>query len=180
MSESAHAGALQSCFGSSKVQVQVQQSNHGDQHVQMLAWQWIISIISSTPMPPHVPAELKLDGPLYEEDIGDLSPYVALPLSTSSRTSSTTINTSYSAWSTFTRSELDSGTPFSACETHRMLNTPRKDLTTFVLHLFLCCQFRPLRWRILKKNHLGSFKQKLVLLQWTQMLSLKRGDGYLV
>ena len=42
-------------------------------------------------MPSHIPSQLKLDSPVYEEDIGDLTPYSALP---SSRASSATINSS--------------------------------------------------------------------------------------
>jgi len=70
-------------------------------------------------MPSHIPPQLKLDSPVYEEDIGDLSPYLALPSSTSSRASSATINSSIaSSSSVITDDELDlevspssSGTP---------------------------------------------------------------------
>ncbi|KAF8813388.1 DUF1630-domain-containing protein [Phlegmacium glaucopus] len=70
-------------------------------------------------MPSHIPSQLKLDSPVYEEDIGDLSPYLVLPSSTSSRASSATINSSIPSSSSFTTDdELDrdispsnSGTP---------------------------------------------------------------------
>lgn len=45
-------------------------------------------------MPPRVPAELDLEAPEYEEDIGDLSPYINFPSSTSSRASSSTVSSS--------------------------------------------------------------------------------------
>lgn len=45
-------------------------------------------------MAPRVPAELKLEAPEYEEDIGDLSPYMSFPSSTSSRASSSTLSSS--------------------------------------------------------------------------------------
>ena len=65
-------------------------------------------------MPSHIPSQLKLDPPVFEEDIGDLSPYLALP-STSSRASSVTINSSTSSPGFTTDDELDhptsSGTP---------------------------------------------------------------------
>lgn len=83
-------------------------------------------------MPSHVPAELELTSPLYEEDIGDLSPYVALPLSASSRTSSTTLTTSesYSTRSTLVRNEFDSDHVFGANEAHRMDSLRRAFLST--------------------------------------------------
>jgi len=43
-------------------------------------------------MPASVPSELKLEEPEYEEDIGDLSPYLPELTSTSSRASSATIS----------------------------------------------------------------------------------------
>ncbi|CAA7266811.1 unnamed protein product [Cyclocybe aegerita] len=64
-------------------------------------------------MPPNIPSELKLDQPLYEEDIGDLSPYLALPSSTSSRASSATTSSSYSPRN-YTEEELDSDIPLSS------------------------------------------------------------------
>ena len=76
-------------------------------------------------MPPHIPSELKLDSPPYEEDIGDLSPYFALPSSTSSQASSTTINSSFSAY-TPTEDDIQLGSP-------RTIRTPRKD--SFSVHL---------------------------------------------
>lgn len=61
-----------------------------------------------------MPAQLKLEPPVFEEDIGDLSPYLALP-STTSRASSVTINSSTSSPGFTTDDELDhpssSGTP---------------------------------------------------------------------
>ena len=70
-------------------------------------------------MPSHIPSQLKLDAPVDEEDIGDLSPYLVLPSSTSSRASSATINSSTASSPGFTtEDELDieispdsSGTP---------------------------------------------------------------------
>lgn len=68
-------------------------------------------------MPSHIPSRLKLDPPVFEEDISDLSPYLALP-STSSRASSSSVTISSSTSSpgfTTTDDEIDypspSGTP---------------------------------------------------------------------
>ncbi|KAJ3514657.1 hypothetical protein NLJ89_g2253 [Agrocybe chaxingu] len=66
-------------------------------------------------MPPNIPSELKLDQPLYEEDIGDLSPYIVLPSSTSSQASSATASSSYSPRN-YTEEELDSDIPLSSKE----------------------------------------------------------------
>lgn len=65
-------------------------STRSEQVTVTLSLNWM----SALRMPPRIPSNLKLDPPVYEEDIGDLSPYLALPSSTSSRTSSTTINSS--------------------------------------------------------------------------------------
>lgn len=70
-------------------------------------------------MPSNIPSQLVLEPPVYEEDIGDLSPYLSLPSATSSRTSlATTINSSSFSISSpgfATDDELDhpssSGTP---------------------------------------------------------------------
>jgi hypothetical protein len=46
-------------------------------------------------MPSNIPSQLKLEPPVDEEDIGDLSPYLSLPsTTTSSRASLATINSS--------------------------------------------------------------------------------------
>lgn len=76
-------------------------------------------------MPTHIPAELKLDVPLYEEDISDLSPY-SVPLSGLR----TTINSSYSTTSSLTGHEIVSGIPYSGNDIHRMLvlGTPMRDM----------------------------------------------------
>ena len=66
-------------------------------------------------MPPNIPSQLKLEPPVYEEDIGDLSPYLSLPSTTSSTASLATINSSISSPRFTTDDELDhptsSGTP---------------------------------------------------------------------
>jgi hypothetical protein len=69
-------------------------------------------------MPPNIPSQLNLKPPVDEEDIGDLSPYLSLPSTTSSRASIATINSSSCSIASpgFTREyELDhpstSGTP---------------------------------------------------------------------
>ncbi|KAF8150895.1 hypothetical protein B0H34DRAFT_666138 [Crassisporium funariophilum] len=87
-------------------------------------------------MPPHVPTELKLDSPLYEEDIGDLSPYLPLPSSTSSRASSTTIGSSIAASSprnNFTDEEQELDIPLSSRQSPGTITTPRKQLFGFQL-----------------------------------------------
>lgn len=48
------------------------------------------SSTTTTRMAPRHPTQLILEDPEYEEDIGDLSPYLSLPSSTSSRASSST------------------------------------------------------------------------------------------
>ena len=80
-------------------------------------------------MPSHIPSQLKLDQPVYEEDIVDLSPYFALPVSSSSRASSATINSSITSSIGFTTDDesLDfENSPSSS-------GTPRKQ--TFGFHL---------------------------------------------
>ena len=69
-------------------------------------------------MPSNIPSQLKLEPPVYEEDIGDLSPYLSLPSTISSSTSLATINSSICSTSSpgfATDDELDcpssSGTP---------------------------------------------------------------------
>ena len=71
-------------------------------------------------MPSNIPSQLKLEPPVYEEDIGDLSPYLSLPSTTSSSASLATINsssysTSSPGFATDDELELDrpssSGTP---------------------------------------------------------------------
>ena len=71
-------------------------------------------------MPSNIPSHLKLEHepPVDEEDIGDLSPYLSLPSTTSSRASLATINSSSCSTSSpgfTTDDELDhsisSGTP---------------------------------------------------------------------
>ena len=57
-------------------------------------------------MPSNVLSQLKLEPPVYEEDIGDLSPYLSLP-STISRASLATINSSTSSPGFTTDDELD-------------------------------------------------------------------------
>ena len=52
------------------------------------------------------PSQLKLDPPVFEEDIGDLSPYLALP-SADSRASSASINSFTSSPGFTTDDELD-------------------------------------------------------------------------
>ena len=83
-------------------------------------------------MAPHVPSELKLDPPLDEEDIGDLSPYLALPSSTSSRASSSTVGSSlatYSPRNNWSDDELDaSDVPLSGDITPETVDTPRKQV----------------------------------------------------
>jgi hypothetical protein len=74
-----------------------------------VGWSWLS-------MPTHVPTELKLDVPICEEDIGDLSPY-SVPLSGLR----TTINSSYSTIQALTRHEVVSGVPYSGNDIHRML-----------------------------------------------------------
>ena len=75
-------------------------------------------------MPSHVPAELKLDEPVYEEDICDLSPYSLLP----SSTTSTTINSSLGSYSP--RSILlEDDIPMSGNDMyHMLLKTPKRSL----------------------------------------------------
>jgi len=83
-------------------------------------------------MAPHVPSELKLDPPLYEEDIGDLSPYLALPSSTSSRASSSTVGSSlatYSPRNNWSDDELNSScVQLSSSATSETVETPRKQV----------------------------------------------------
>ena len=50
----------------------------------------LVFITTTTRMAPRHPTELNLDDAAYEEDIGDGSPYLAIPSSTSSRASSST------------------------------------------------------------------------------------------
>ncbi|SRR6266540_5200677 len=73
-------------------------------------------------MPSRVPAELKLNEPVYEEDIGDLSPYAVLPLSTSS----TTINSSLGGYSPRSILTEDSDIPLSSNNMYYMLKTPKR------------------------------------------------------
>ncbi|KDR78789.1 hypothetical protein GALMADRAFT_118246 [Galerina marginata CBS 339.88] len=76
-------------------------------------------------MPPRVPSELKLDPPLDEEDISDLSPYLSLPSSTSSRASSSTIGSSLTS-SRNDDFEFDSDIPLSSEITPGNPETPKK------------------------------------------------------
>jgi hypothetical protein len=88
-------------------------------------------------MAPHPPSELKLDVPLYEEDIGDLSSYLRLPSSTSSMASSSTLGSSLATLSPqnpWADDELDaSDVPLSSHITPGSLDTPRKQ--TFSVQL---------------------------------------------
>lgn len=64
-------------------------------------------------MPSNIPSQLKLEPPVHEEDIGDLSPYLSLP-STTSSASLPTISSSTSSPGFTTDDESDhpsSGTP---------------------------------------------------------------------
>ena len=84
-------------------------------------------------MPTHVPTELKLDVPICEEDIGDLSPY-SVPLSGFSTT-----NSSYSINSSLSGHEVSSAVPFSGNDIHRMLvlETPMRgifDVSALVIY----------------------------------------------
>ena len=81
----------------------------------------VFAVRPSSSMPSHIPSQLKLDPPVFEEDIGDLSPYLALP-STSSRASSVTISSTSSPGFT-TDDELD----------HPSNSTPKKQ--SFGFHL---------------------------------------------
>ncbi|KIM35253.1 hypothetical protein M413DRAFT_20781 [Hebeloma cylindrosporum] len=75
--------------------------------------------------------KLKLDHPIYEEDIGDLSPYLALPSSTSSRASSSTVGSSVAARSrnNWSDDELDaSDLHLSSRITPETVDTPRKQV----------------------------------------------------
>ena len=75
-------------------------------------------------MPSHVPAELKLDEPVYEEDICDVSPYAVLPLSTTS----TTINSSLGGYSPRSIQPEDD-VPMSGHDMYHMLSrTPKRGL----------------------------------------------------
>jgi hypothetical protein len=67
-------------------------------------------------MPSNIPSQLKLEPPVDEEDIGDLSPYLSLQSTTSSRVSLATINSSITSPGFTTDDELvdhpsSSGTP---------------------------------------------------------------------
>jgi len=75
-------------------------------------------------MPTHIPTELKLDVPICEEDIGDLSPY-SVPLS-----GFRTTNSSYSINSSLSRHEVASAAPYSGNDIHRMLvlETPMRGI----------------------------------------------------
>ena len=88
-------------------------------------------------MAPHVPSELKLDPPLDEEDIGDLSPYLALPSSTSSRASSSTVGSSLAAYSprnNWSDDEFDAlDVPLSNHTSPEAVETPRKQVFSFQL-----------------------------------------------
>jgi len=82
-------------------------------------------------MAPHVPSELNLEPPLYEEDIGDLSPYLALPSSTSSRASSSTVGSSLTTYSPRTWSDDELNSSFvqpSSSATSETVETPRKQV----------------------------------------------------
>ncbi|KAF8969105.1 hypothetical protein BDZ97DRAFT_264108 [Flammula alnicola] len=75
-------------------------------------------------MAPRHPTALNLEPPVDEEDIGDLSPYLSLPSSTSSRaSSSTSIGTSSPR--ALTDDELDSDIPLSSHTTPGAPDTPR-------------------------------------------------------
>lgn len=76
-------------------------------------------------MPPNVPAHLKLEPPEYEEDIGDLSPYLVLPSSTSSRTSSSSISAS-SLRNALSDDDLDYADPFSSHTSPGSIETPKR------------------------------------------------------
>ncbi|KAF9532638.1 hypothetical protein CPB83DRAFT_784718 [Crepidotus variabilis] len=86
-------------------------------------------------MPPNIPAKLNLDPPEYEEDIGDLSPYAALPLTTS--TTSTTLGSSISGFSPRSYREEDghdSDIPQSAHDEYATIRTPKKGAFGTQLH----------------------------------------------
>lgn len=80
-------------------------------------------------MPPRIPAGLQLNTPQYEEDIGDLSPYLVLPSSTSSRASSSTIASSLAECSprnNYAADEFDSDIPLSSHITPGSVETPKR------------------------------------------------------
>ena len=79
---------------------------------------------NSLSMPTHIPTELKLDVPICEEDIGDLSPF-SVPLS-----GFRTTNSSYSINSSLSRHEVASAVPYSGNDIHRMLvlETPMRGI----------------------------------------------------